>query len=244
MKLRHILGAIQKADTDFGMIEDGDKIAVAFSGGKDSMLLFLALSIYQKYKTKHFSLCGIHVDVGFENFDHQPMIDFAEQYNLDLIIDQTRIYEILKKHPNPRGQIQCSLCSNLKKGDLFRAAKANGCNKVAFGHHGDDAVETLFMNMMYGSRIATFQPKQYMSRQQMDLIRPMIYLKEQDIIEACRKNHITGVRRVCPNDGFTRRQYIKEKLNAFYAENPEAHDNFISSLSNIDQIELWKSSAK
>ncbi len=240
MELKTILGAIRKADTDFELIEDGDKIAVALSGGKDSMLLFLALSIYQKFKSKNFELCGIHVDVGFEDFEHQKMIDFANQYDLDLIIDKTQIFDILKMHKKD-DKIQCSLCSTLKKGDLFKVAKNNGCNKVAFGHHGDDAVETLLLNMTYGSKIATFQPKQYMDRQDMYMIRPLVYLKEKEIIRACKKNDIPSVKRVCPNDGHTQRQSMKEYLQAFYKDYPQAQDAFITALSNQEQLELWKS---
>ncbi len=239
MELKQILGAIRKADQDFGLIEENDKIAVALSGGKDSMLLFVALSIYQKFKDKNFELCGIHVDVGFEDFEHEKMIEFAKQYNLDLIIDKTQIFDILKMHKKD-DKIQCSLCSTLKKGDLFQVAKKNGCNKVAFGHHGDDAVETLFLNMMYGSKVATFQPKQYMNRQDMYLIRPLVYLKEKDIIRACKKNDIPAVRRVCPNDGYTQRQTMKDYLNAFYKKHPQAQQAFITALSNQEQLELWK----
>ena len=240
MDLKFILGAIRKADQDYKMIEDNDKIAVAVSGGKDSMLLLLALSVYARFKNKHFTVMGIHIDVGFEEYEHNMMKQFADQYNIELLIEHTQIYPILKKHPDKNGHIQCALCSNLKKGALFKVAKANGCNKIALGHHGDDAVETLLLNMMYGSKIATFQPKQYMSRQDMYMIRPFIYAKEKQIIEACRNNGIPAAKRVCPNDGFTQRQTIKELLQSFYDTFPFAQDAFIHSLSNEQQTELWK----
>ncbi len=238
MDLKYILGAIRKADQDFNLIEDGDKIAVALSGGKDSMLLFLALHMYQKFPNKHFDLCGIHVDVGFEDFEHDLMKDFCKQYDLDLIIDKTKIFDILQLHKK-NDKIQCSLCSTLKKGDLFKTAKEQGCNKIATGHHGDDAVETLFLNMMYGSKVSTFLPKQYMSRQDMYQIRPMVYLHEEQIIKACEKNKIPAVRRVCPNDGYTQRQVIKDQLQSFYEKFPFAKDAFLKSLYNQEQVQLW-----
>lgn len=240
MKIQSVLRAIRKADQDFGLIEDNDKICVALSGGKDSMLLFVALSMYQKFAPHPFSLCGIHVDVGFEDFEHEKMKDFAKQYNLDLHIEKTKIFDILKLHPNNRGKIQCSLCSTLKKGVLFDKAKDLGCNKIALGHHGDDAIETLLLNMVHGSKIATFQPKQYMSRMDMFMIRPMIYLKEQEIIDICKNNEIPAVRRVCPNDGVTQRQEMKELLHQFYRKYPQAQDNFLHALSNLEQVSLWE----
>lgn len=242
MQLQSVLSAIRKADQDYNLIEDNDSIAVAVSGGKDSLLLFLALSMYQKFKNKNFDLCGIHVDVGFDEFEHSKLTDFAEKYGLNLYIEKTKIFDILKMPQNLSSQnkIQCSLCSNLKKGVLFEKAKELGCNKIALGHHGDDAVETLFLNMIHGSKIATFQPKQYMSRMDMDMIRPLVYLKEQQIEQICLNNEIKAVKKVCPNDGYTQRQSVKEHLKAIYSLYPQAQDNFLKSLSNSRQISLWQ----
>ena len=239
MKIQSILREIRKADHDFQLIDDNDKICVALSGGKDSMLLFLALSIYQKFAPHSFELCGIHVDVGFEEFEHEKMIDFAKEHDLNLYIEKTQILKILKKNRNTKGEIQCSLCSTLKKGVLFEKAKALGCNKIALGHHGDDAIETLVLNMVHGSKIATFMPKQYMSRMDMYMIRPMVYLKEETIEQVCINNAIPSVKRVCPNDGHTQRQDIKELLHKFYSHYPQAQENFLKSLSNQEQIALW-----
>lgn len=240
MKIQSALRAIRKADQDFNLIQDNDSICVALSGGKDSMLLFVALSMYQKFSKHPFSLCGIHVDVGFEDFEHEKLKSFAKQYNLTLYIEKTHIFEILKQHPSNSGKIQCSLCSTLKKGVLFDKAKELGCNKIAFGHHGDDAIETLFLNMIHGSKIATFLPDQYMSRMDMHMIRPLIYMKEEQIQSLCELNDIPSVKRVCPNDGTTQRQEIKELLKKLYVRYPQAQENFLNSLSNQDQISLWK----
>lgn len=245
MQLQNILSGLRKADQDFGLIQPGDKIAVALSGGKDSMLLLLALSMYQKFPHTDFELVGIHVDAGFEDFDHALMHQFCREHNLKLHVEKTKIFTILQLEKNlHRGKIQCSLCSTLKKGVLFETAKKLGCNKVAFGHHADDAVETLFLNMIHGSKIAVFQPLQPMSRMEMDLIRPLCYVREKDIEEACRINEIPSVRRVCPNDGHTQRQQMKEELAALYTKYPMAYDNFVSALSNVDQVSLWEKNEK
>ena len=123
---------------------------------------------------------------------------------------------------------------------IFDKARELGCNKIALGHHGDDAIETLFLNMIHGSKIATFLPKQYMSRMDMTMIRPLVYLREKDIIRACERNNIPAVKRVCPNDGFTQREDIKQKLYKFYEEYPEAEDNFLRALYNEKQVSLWQ----
>lgn len=192
MKIQNILRGIRKADQDFDLIPPKSRVAVALSGGKDSMLLFLALSMYQKFDSTDFSLCAIHIDVGFDQQENTQMIEFAGKHGLELHIVKAPIFDILKleKNRGSNGQIQCSLCSTLKKGYLFDKAKELGCDRIAFGHHGDDAVETLLLNMIHGAKIATFSPKQYMSRMEMYSIRPMVYLKESEIIQACVNNEI------------------------------------------------------
>ncbi len=241
MKLQPILRAIRHADEDYGLIAPGDKLALALSGGKDSMLLFLALSIYQKFQGKDFSLCAIHVDLGNTHQENHLMEEFAHQYGLDLHIVKTHIYDILEMEQNKKnGKIQCSLCSTLKKGTLMETAKKLGCNKVVFGHHGDDAMETLLMNMIHGSRMATFRPLQYMSRMDMTMIRPFVYLKEEEIIQACLQNNIPHVKPVCPNDGHSERTHMKALLQSLYTQYPEAHDNFLTALSNRKGDQLWE----
>lgn len=241
MRLQPILRAIRHADEDYGLIQPKDKLALALSGGKDSMLLFLALSVYQRFEGKDFSLCAIHIDLGNHQQQNTLMEEFAKRYGLELHIVKTHIYEILEMEQNQKnGKIQCSLCSNLKKGTLMDKAKELGCNKVVFGHHGDDAMETLLMNMIHGARISTFRPYQYMSRMDMAMIRPFIYLKESEIILACEQNEIPHVKPVCPNDGHSERANMKATLQALYQKYPMAHDNFLAALSNRPGDQLWE----
>ncbi len=240
MKLQTVLKAIRNADQDYNLIEPKDKLAVALSGGKDSMLMFLALSMYQKFEGKDFELCAIHVSIADHPEQDQLMQEFADKYHLDLHIEKTKIYDILNMEKNMKdGRIQCSLCSNLKKGVLMETAKNLGCNKVVFGHHGDDAMETLLMNMIHGARVSTFSPKQYMSRMDMTMIRPFVYLTEEQIIEVCRINQIPSVKPVCPNDGHSERQTMKEMLESIYRKYPDAHKNFMKALTNREADALW-----
>ncbi len=241
MKLQPILRGIRRADQDFNLIEPKDRLALGLSGGKDSMLLFLALSVYSRFEGKDFDVIGIHVDFGLDPEATAMMREFAEKYDLNLKIVPSRIFEILSMEKNQKnGKIQCSLCSTLKKGTLIEEAKAAGCNKLVLGHHADDAIETILMNMIHGGRIASFRVKQYMSRSDLTMIRPMVYLKESEIIEACRANQIPSAKPVCPNDGFSQRQEMKDLLDKLYRQYPMAHDNFIKALTNRKQDILWQ----
>ena len=230
MDLQHILRAMRKADLDYGMIDEGDVIAIGVSGGKDSMVLLTALHMYSKFRGKHFRAVGIHIEMGFPGMDFKEVDAFCNTYGIELHHVPSQIYEILKRNPSRSGNIQCSLCSKFKKASVITAAQELGCTKVAFGHHCDDAIETLFLNMIHGGKIATFLPKMYMS---------LIYAHEEDILSAQRRNAIPFVKSTCPNDGFTQRQDIKEMLQQMYQEYPMAKKNFVHMLYNEKQVALW-----
>ena len=243
MKLQDILRKIKKADEDYHMIQAGDRIAVGVSGGKDSMVLLTALHMYSKYPHCDFSVVGIHIDLGFPSMDFHEADEFCKNNGIAFHHEPSPVYEILKKNPDKNGKIQCSLCSKFKKATVIEAAKKYGCTKTAFGHHGDDAVETLLLNAIYGGRIATFKPKMYLTNTKMMFIRPLIYCCEQEIASAQRINAIPEVKNTCPNDGFTKRQDMKELLNTLYRKYPEAKGNFLSMLSNQKQLDLWQPQA-
>lgn len=240
--MNKIIGAIRKADLDFGLIENNDRICVGVSGGKDSMLLLYALSVYRKaasfYENKNFDVIGIHLEMGFDNMDFTEVRQFCKEHEIQYIDYPTKLYEILQLHPK-KGKIQCSLCSTLKKGAIVKAAKEYNCNKTAFAHHADDAIETLFMNMMYGGRINTFTPQMFLTNQEMQFIRPLVYCFEDMIKSTVVQENIPVVKSTCPNDGFTKRQEVKELLQSIYKSYPRAKQNFLTSLSNQEQICLW-----
>lgn len=240
MKLQEILRNIRKADEDYQLIEANDRIAVGVSGGKDSMVLLTALHMYAKFPNKRFQVVGIHIDLGFPDMDFQNVQAFCDKNGIEFHSEPSKVYEILKKHPDADGRIKCSLCSKFKKATVIEAAKQYGCNKTAFGHHGDDAVETLLLNAIYGGRIATFKPKMYLTNTQMMFIRPLLYCHEDEINNALISNEIPYVVNTCPNDGYTKRQDMKEMLQQLYQDYPSAKDNFLSMLSNQKQVELWK----
>ena len=240
MKLQEILRNIRKADEDYQMIQTNDRIAVGVSGGKDSMVLLTALHMYAKFAAKPFQVIGIHIDLGFPDMDFQKVHEFCESNGIEFHSEPSHVYEILKKHPDANGKIKCSFWSKFKKATVIDAAKKYGCNKTAFGHHGDDAVETLLLNAIYGGRIATFKPKMYLTNTQMMFIRPLLYCHEDEINNALIYNEIPYVISTCPNDGYTKRQDMKEMLQTLYKNYPSAKDNLLSMLSNHKQVELWK----
>lgn len=239
MELHTILGDIRKADQDYHLIDDGDQIAVGVSGGKDSMVLLTALHMYSKFADRNFEVVGIHIKLGFPNMDFSEVVAFCRQQGITFYQYDSQVYEILKRNPDKEGNIKCSLCSKFKKATVIDAAKKLNCTKVAFGHHSDDAVETLLMNAIHGGKLATFLPKMYMSRTDTTFIRPLVYSYESDILSALERNQIPFVKSTCPNDGYTERQAMKDMLQEFYRSYPMAQKNFIRMLYNEDQVELW-----
>ncbi len=239
MELHTILGDIRKADQDYHLIDDGDRIAVGVSGGKDSMVLLTALHMYSKFADRNFEVVGIHIKLGFPNMDFSEVVAFCRQQGITFYQYDSQVYEILKRNPDKEGNIKCSLCSKFKKATVIDAAKKLNCTKVAFGHHSDDALETLLMNAIHGGKLATFLPKMYMSRTDTTFIRPLVYSYESDILSALERNQIPFVKSTCPNDGYTERQAMKDMLQEFYRSYPMAQKNFIRMLYNEDQVELW-----
>ncbi len=243
MSMKKIIGCIRKADNDYNLIQENDRIAVGVSGGKDSMLLLLALHYYQKSciqnHVKNFEVVGIHVEMGFGNMDFTPVEEYCEKLGIEFHHYASQIYEILKIQANDDGSLKCSLCSKFKKATVITAAKEHNCNRVAFAHHADDAIETLFMNAIYGGRLATFKPHMFLTNTEMDFIRPFVYAFESDIKAAVEQSQIPIVKSTCPMDGYTKRQDTKDLLNDLYKKYPMAKENFLLMLHNEKQLDLW-----
>ena len=243
MSIKKLVGLIRKADKAYKMIDDGDRIAVGVSGGKDSMLLLYCLNKYKnvakRFDNKDFNIVGIHLDMGFSNMDFTKVREFCQKENIEYYDIKTRMYDILKLNNNEDNTLKCSLCSNLKKGAVMKEAKMLNCNKTAFAHHGDDAIETLLLNMIYGGKIATFAPKMFLEDSQMMFIRPFIYVFEKQINQSIKEIDIPIVSSTCPNDGYTKRQDIKELLHNIYHQYPSAKNNFLLALHNEKQLSLW-----
>ncbi|MGI6702238.1 MAG: tRNA 2-thiocytidine biosynthesis TtcA family protein [Christensenellales bacterium] len=233
--MHKISGAVTKAMYDFNMIEDGDKIAVGVSGGKDSLALLSALSYIKKFYDRSFDLIAIHIDMGFEKAitDFDDYYSFIKALGVELIIEKTRLYELIfkvRKEKNP-----CSLCSNMRRGALNSVAVKAGCNKLALGHHSDDLIETFFLSLIYESRLSTFKPVSYLDRAGITVIRPLIYLSESKITSL----NLPSITSPCPANKNTKRQYIKELLSRIYSETPKSRERILNAVIHPERNNLW-----
>lgn len=239
-EIKTILASVRIADARYNLIENGDKIAIGISGGKDSMCLFYALHLYSKFKHVNFKIVPIILDLGFPSFNSVPIKEYIKSLGYDLIVyDAKTVFPILVANQNDKAHLPCSICSKMKKACIDKAAKLNKCNKVAFAHHATDAVETLFLNEIYGGRIATFAPKMQLEKDNITFIRPFILVDEDLIVKACKSSNIKFFSSGCPADKHTERESIKELLKSVYKQCPEAKSNFLTMLSNGDKTDIW-----
>ncbi len=235
--MKKILSYVRRAIDDYNMIEDGDKIAVGVSGGKDSIALMLALNNLKRFYPKKFELVAITVSMGFEKTDFSPIFSLCEKEGINYIIEETQIGEIvfnIRKESNP-----CSLCSKMRSGALNEAAIRAGCNKVALGHHYDDVVETFFMSLFKEGRINCFSPVTYLDRMKITKIRPMIYLPEKEVTYYTNKNNLPIVKNPCPADGNTTRQYMKDLIMSLEKENKGLKQQIFHAVKT-SEIKGWK----
>ena len=234
--MQKILGQMRKAIEEFNMIDEGDKIAVALSGGKDSITLLLALKNLQRFYPKKFDLIAITVDPGFKFFDTSILYNLCNEIGIELFIAESHIKEIvfdIRKEKNP-----CSLCANLRRGILNTTAIDHGCNKIALGHNEDDVLETFLMNVLYTGNISTFAPKSYMDRSKMTLIRPLIYVTEKQTNSFIKRNNITIMPKACPMDGVSKREEIKQLLYNLSKQIPHVRANMYGAIKR-SKIKGW-----
>lgn len=240
--LRTLLSSLRKADNDYSLIDSGDKIAVGLSGGKDSLTLLRLLSLYGKFSKKKFEVYPVFLDLGFEwNREKlKPLKEYCHSLGMSLHIEEsTFVYDVLKANVKKGKHLPCSICSRMKKAGINRYAKAASCNKVAFAHHSDDAIETLFMNMIHGGRIATFEPKMRLERAGITFIRPLIYCKEKDIIALSKEEKMPVTDTCCPANKKTEREETKKLLHAIVEKYPESEENFRLMLTNYKPFCLY-----
>lgn len=217
--LNAFTGYVRRCVDDYAMIDAGDRVAVGVSGGKDSLVLLCALSRLKSYYPKPFSLEGITLDLGFEGMDFSPVAALCETLGVPYTVIQTDIREIVfdvRKEDNP-----CSLCAKMRRGGLNDAMKARGCNKLALGHHFDDAVETFLMSLLLEGRISCFKPKTWMSRASVWQIRPMLYAGEQRIASLAETLALPVVENPCPQDKASKRYEIKSLIRTLAADYPD-----------------------
>jgi tRNA 2-thiocytidine biosynthesis protein TtcA len=218
------------------MIQEGDRIAVGVSGGKDSLSLLVALRQLQRFYVHKFELEAVTLTMGIGEFDLTPVRKLCEEIGVSYTVEETLIGKIVfeaRQEPNP-----CSLCANLRRGALNNVAKQLNCNKVALAHHKDDAIETMLLSTFYEGRIHTFSPVTYLKRSELHLIRPLIYTEEKEIRTFIRERGLVTVPSPCQVNGKTKRQYIKDLIREMYRDNREVKNNIFGAIQRAG-IDDW-----
>ena len=211
--MQKILGYVRKAVQQYDLIQEGDHIAVAVSGGKDSLVLLKALAEYRRFSPARYDLTAITVDPRFNGTpgDYSAVQSLCGDLQVPYIIEPTDIAKIvfeIRKEQNP-----CSLCAKLRRGALHSCAKTHGCSKLALGHNNDDVIETFIMNLFQTGSISCFSPKSYLTNRDITVIRPLCLAPEKQVISAAKRHSLPIVTSSCPADKHTKRQTTKEWLN-------------------------------
>lgn len=234
-----------KAIHRYGLIQDGDRILVGVSGGKDSLTLLTLLLERAKRVPIHYDLLAVHVDLGFESSGADMLKEFFEAKKIAYHIEPTQIAELANGPDNRENP--CFLCSWERRKRIFTLAQRFGCNKVAFGHHKDDIIETLLLNMFYSAEISTMLPVQPMFDGKITLVRPLALLEEKKIERFAKEMGLPYFPCGCPASGRSKRKKVKELIGALERENGRVKGNIFRALSNIKldyTLSHWKKSAR
>lgn len=234
--MQHIIGRMRKAIEEYNMIDNGDKIAVCLSGGKDSITMLKGFKALQKFYPKKFEIIAISVNPGFEFFDVEFLQKICKEIDIPLFIEDAHIQEIvfdIRQEKNP-----CSLCANLRRGIINSVANREGCNKIALGHNEDDILETFLLNLFYAGNISTITPISYMDRSQITLIRPLVYLSEKEIKKFIKKEKISVMTKACPMDGVSKREDMKNFIYEKQKEIPMFRANLFGAIQR--NLSGWK----
>ena len=229
--LNAFTGVVRRCVDDYGMIEAGDRIAVGISGGKDSLVLLSALAYLRRYYPAPFELEALTIDGGFPDMDFSGVAALCRELEVPYTLIPTDIREIVfdaREEDNP-----CSLCSKMRRGALNTAVKEHGCNKLALGHHFDDAVETFMMSLVFEGRLNCFKPVTYMSRSDVTQIRPLLYIGELRSAKMAERLALPVVRSTCPLDRTSKRQEVKDLLNALSQTYPDLRSKIFGAMQRL-----------
>lgn len=230
------LTKLWRALIEFKMLEDGDKLLIGLSGGKDSMFLTAALAEIHRHSPIKFDLACYTVDTMFSaDFPAQELEEFCAQYGLKHYHDQVNVNEVWRE----RGNTPCFSCAYFRRAATNRRAKELGFNKIVLAHHNDDAVETFLLNLLNSGQLKTFLPVTYLSRTNLTVLRPLIYYRESEIINYGQEIKLKPLKNPCPYDGYTQRQSMKELISTLSANNPDLYAHLASALRTTDTQELW-----
>lgn len=236
MDKKRLYSLTRQALDDFNLINEKDKIAIGISGGKDSLTLLYAMAGLRRFYPVHFELYAITVDLGLDGLDIENISNICKELDVEYYIVKTDIANIVfndRKEKNP-----CSLCSKLRKGALNNKLMELGINKIAYAHHQDDVIETYILSLIFEGRFNTISPKTFLDNTNLTVIRPLIYVKEVDIIGFINKNNIPVQRKICPNDGISKREYAKNLIKKMNYDNPGVKTRIFTAIKN-SYLEGW-----
>jgi tRNA 2-thiocytidine biosynthesis protein TtcA len=235
---KRVFKNVGKAIADFNLIEEGDRVLVAISGGKDSWVMMYVLEELRKRAPINFELVNVNIDQGYRGYRQDLIEDVVEDAGYDYAMEEFNIADIVAEKVKP-GDVPCSLCARLRRGKLTGLAEKHGCNKIALGHHMDDFIETLLLNMFYVGKVAAMAPKLTTEAQKITVIRPLMYCEEEDIKRLCAKKGFPIVCCQCPlacgnNDQLdSKRVFMKRLLKVLEAKIPNIRQSLLTSLGNI-----------
>lgn len=239
-KLFHqIKRQVGKAVGDFNLIEEGDRIIVGISGGKDSYTLMHVLDALQKKAPIKFELIAVNIDPGFPGYGTDTIEDYLRKQGFDYHMETTKSYEIIEENLRA-GTSYCAFCSRLRRGHLYTLAERLNCNKIALGHHLDDFVETLLLNQFFSGKLAAMSAKLLADNGKQTVIRPMVYVEEKDINSLSRLMQFPIVHCCCPVVGDTdhNRHKMKQLVTNLAKEIPEIRSSMLNALKNVQPRHL------
>ena len=235
--MKQVLGCIRRADEKYGMIQDGDKICVGVSGGKDSLLLMYGLKLYQMFSKKKYELCAVMLDLGIVEQDTSGIEAFAREHDIDFEVKKTDIGDVvfnIRKEKSP-----CAMCAKMRRGALNDIAVAKGCNLVALGHNCEDVLETFLLSLFYEARLNTFAPITYLGRTGLTVIRPLVFYPEKDAINAARRLELPVIPANCPVAGSTKREDMKNLLQDFRRIVPDVETRLMKAIADTHKYGMW-----
>ena len=228
--MQKLMSYMRSAMERYDMIQAGDRVAVGLSGGKDSVALLYALAQMRRFYPQPYDVLAVSIDPQFGGVptDYSAIQALCNRIDVPYLIKRTEIGPIIfdvRKEKNP-----CSLCARMRRGALHDTVKEAGCNKLALGHHMDDAVETFLMNLLNEARIGCFSPVTYLSRKDLTMIRPMVFARESDCARVVRREGLPIVKSKCPADGVTERQNVKQLLNALEKDYDDVRQKILGAM--------------
>ena len=235
--MKRVLGSIRRADEKYHMIENGDKICIGVSGGKDSLLLMEAMKLYQRFSYTKFDVIAVMLDLGLKEQDTSEIEALAERIGIEFTVEKTDIGKVVFEYRDERSP--CALCAKLRRGALNTFAVNHGCNKVALGHNREDVIETFFMSMLYEGRINTFAPVTYLSRRDVTVIRPLVFLPEKHALSVARARNLPVLPPNCHIAGHTKREEAKQLVQHIAGLVPDFEEKFMHALSTTETYGLW-----